>query len=311
MATNYEGEIFDVPFDPNNVSDVDIVATRIRTFHLYHPGNQRYVKLIQQYSENHMPSNSSSPQIYTKAANEICDILLTSGRGGGRFLKLPDNIKLHQMKFCRIMTRKECIAKTAHALRTAKKRLGEFIPSKPGPKGPRKSSPSRPPKTTIGKQKQQQKKKNEVAASAASAEEEESMQIKPSKKRALSSSVSSSSISDTTDDNGIIIENTTSANKKTAGRPILVYEPQAGDHKPIDPYLLTCIKLVCNYHNTTTTATNTTQQQQSSAASFAFKVLDDPILGYTQDDEPEKLRFMRLYVSFFFINSACVYLPTL
>ena len=376
-----DGDVFDVPFDPNNVRAVDIVATRIRTFHQYHPGNHYYVRLIAKYTgsetilkyaekkkkgskkSSSCTSDSNEDNLedlniqplpkfatageYDQAANEICDILTTEPRSG-QFLKLPDTRKISEMKFCKVMTRKEIVAKIAHALRTQKKRLGEFSPSKSsGRKKNHEGENSPSPRQSKRKESMNDESPTAVfgspdsfspdavcpadstpnsSATTTSVVEEgaEEMQTTPAKspssggrkgrssttkkksksskhpkqpppKKQMNGTTSSSVNADDIHQEEKKDGEPSSATKSKASTPKnkkngqamtkLVYEPQACRSNPIDPFIVQCIQLVCN---------TCSDYQDPNMIWPAFHILDHPLQGHDLENEPSKLRLMRL-----------------
>lgn len=80
----------EIPFDPTKVSDIDIVASKIRTYNNKYPGNQFYVKLVHEKVEGLEFEDISE---YRRVAMDIVHVLLDLR--GGRFLKLKDGGKNH------------------------------------------------------------------------------------------------------------------------------------------------------------------------------------------------------------------------
>lgn len=80
----------EVPFDPTKVSDIDIVASKIRTYNNKYPGNQFYVKLVHEKVQSLQFDDISE---YRRVAKDIVHVLLDLR--GGRFLKLKDGEMNH------------------------------------------------------------------------------------------------------------------------------------------------------------------------------------------------------------------------
>jgi hypothetical protein len=103
-----------IPFYP---TEMDVVATKIRTWNSKHPGNQFYTNVIQGIIQNET-TILESPTDFRRAAEHVHHIICV--QRGGRFLKLPEG--LSSSVVCTVMSEQNVINKVIHALKTARKR---------------------------------------------------------------------------------------------------------------------------------------------------------------------------------------------
>jgi hypothetical protein len=103
-----------IPFHP---TEMDVVATKIRTWNSRHPGNQFYTDVVQEIIQN-TSSTWENASDFRYAAEQVHRIICMER--GGRFLKLPDGVS--DAVVCTVMSEQDVINKVIHALKTAKKR---------------------------------------------------------------------------------------------------------------------------------------------------------------------------------------------
>jgi hypothetical protein len=103
-----------IPFHP---TEMDVVATKIRTWNSKHLGNQFYTDIVQEIIQtNTFPLES--PSDFRRAAEHVHHVVCVER--GGRFLKLPEGMSSSVV--CTVMSEQDVINKVIHALKTAKKR---------------------------------------------------------------------------------------------------------------------------------------------------------------------------------------------
>ena len=124
-----------IPFE---VTEVDVVSSKNRSWNAKHPGNIFYMDLVQSLMAS-LPSNTGD------IIGEIREMREMAGRivhtvtveRGGRFLKPPDGDG--NPTKCIAMNKKQAVAKVLHALRTAQSKQAKLATG-PSPVGPTKKT---------------------------------------------------------------------------------------------------------------------------------------------------------------------------
>ena len=103
----------EVPFNP---TEVDVIATKVRTWNKTHPGNVFYRHCIKDAVKAY---NLSTATEVRNCAEKLYNLLVTERRG--RFLKLPEGLTTHHT--CKVLTQRRTMDKIIHALKTARSRV--------------------------------------------------------------------------------------------------------------------------------------------------------------------------------------------
>ena len=134
-----------IPFE---VTEVDVVSSKNRTWNAKHPGNIFYMDLVQSLMAS-LPSNTGDIIGEMREMREMAERIVhtVTVERGGRFLKPPDGDGNPTM--CIAMDKKQAVAKVLHALRTAQSKQAKLATG-PSPVGPTKKTK---PTTVKGEKK--------------------------------------------------------------------------------------------------------------------------------------------------------------